>query len=139
MCMVVYVRATQASLGEKVEDGRTQLVLSNNGQKFVLASLLANKSEHAVMELMFEAGHLEFSVNGKNAVHLAGNMMEEEDEMDEHDMDDDMDDEMDDDEDDDDEAPPARSAPKGGKPQAQAAKKAQPQIEDEVRGYYFHA
>jgi hypothetical protein len=129
--------STQASLGEQVQDGRTQLMLGSNGQKFVIASLLPNKSEHAVMELMFEAGTIEFSVAGKNEVHLAGNMMQE---MDEDDMDDDDEDIDDDDEDDDEEdaPPPIKGGPKGGKPGAPAGKKVQLKVEeDEVSTIHF--
>jgi hypothetical protein len=77
------------------------------------------------MELMFEAGTIEFSVAGKNEIHLAGNMMQE---MDEDEMDDDdeeMDDDDDDDDDEEDAPPPIKGGPKVGKPGAPAAKKMQ--------------
>lgn len=79
----------QASLGESVVEDTKRSVLSvtSNGQKYIIASLLPGKSEHAVMELMFEAGQVEFTVSGKNSVHIAGNLINEEDEDDEDDED----------------------------------------------------
>eukprot|EP00281_Chroomonas_sp_CCMP1168_P020387 CAMPEP_0206227906 /NCGR_PEP_ID=MMETSP0047_2-20121206/8879_1 /ASSEMBLY_ACC=CAM_ASM_000192 /TAXON_ID=195065 /ORGANISM="Chroomonas mesostigmatica_cf, Strain CCMP1168" /LENGTH=301 /DNA_ID=CAMNT_0053651101 /DNA_START=100 /DNA_END=1005 /DNA_ORIENTATION=- len=112
------LRLTQVSLGEQVAPGRSVLTVTSNGQKFVIASLVAEKSEHAVMELMFEEGLVEFSVSGKNAIHLAGNMMAED--GDEGMMDEDEDEEMSEEE---------EEAPKGKK--AAAAKKAVQQQQEE--------
>jgi hypothetical protein len=81
----------QASLGDSVTEGqRSVITVLSGGQKYIIASLLAGKSEHAVMELMFESGPLEFSVTGKNAVHLAGNMIDDEGDDDEDEEDEDM-------------------------------------------------
>jgi len=81
----------QASLGDSPADGvRSVITVLSGGQKYIIASLLAGKSEHAVMELMFESGPLEFSVTGKNAVHLAGNMIDDEGDDDDEDEDEDL-------------------------------------------------
>jgi hypothetical protein len=44
----------QCSLGESVKDGRTVLKVKTGGKNCVLASLMANKIESSVLELMFE-------------------------------------------------------------------------------------
>jgi len=73
------LRLTQCSLGEKVKDGRTVLKVTTDGKQCVISSLIAEKMEHCVMELMFEEGEIEFSVAGTNEIHLAGNMLDSDD------------------------------------------------------------
>ncbi len=64
---------SQASLGETIQgDARSVLTINVAGQKHVIAILLPGKSEHTVMDLIFEEQKLEFTVNGKNSIHLAG-------------------------------------------------------------------
>lgn len=48
------VMVRQCSLGESVKDGRTVLKVKTGGKNCVLASLMANKIESSVLELMFE-------------------------------------------------------------------------------------
>jgi hypothetical protein len=63
----------QASLGESIQqDARTVLTINVGGQRHVIAILLPGKSEHTVMDLIFEEQKLEFTVTGKNSIHLAG-------------------------------------------------------------------
>jgi len=95
------LRLTQCSLGENVQAGRSVLKVKVGGKSCVIASLIGDKMEHCVMELMFEEGEIEFSVVGKNEIHLAGNIMDDEDNEDGMggpDMDMDEDDDEDDDE-----------------------------------------
>ena len=71
--MAFVLLALQASLGENIQtDTRSVLTIVVGGQKHVIAILLPGKSEHTVMDLIFEEQNLEFSVTGKNAIHLAG-------------------------------------------------------------------
>ncbi len=64
---------SQASLGETIQgDARSVLTINVAGQKHVIAILLPGKSEHTVMDLIFEEQTLEFTVSGKNSIHLAG-------------------------------------------------------------------
>eukprot|EP00288_Rhodomonas_lens_P012528 CAMPEP_0177707418 /NCGR_PEP_ID=MMETSP0484_2-20121128/9740_1 /TAXON_ID=354590 /ORGANISM="Rhodomonas lens, Strain RHODO" /LENGTH=313 /DNA_ID=CAMNT_0019218929 /DNA_START=37 /DNA_END=978 /DNA_ORIENTATION=+ len=105
------LRLTQCSLGDNVQAGRSVLKVKVGGKSCVIASLIGDKMEHCVMELMFEEGEIEFSVTGKNEMHLAGNMMDSDDEDQFGAPDMDMDDEDEDDEDDEEDAPP----PKGMK------------------------
>ncbi len=78
----------QASLGENIQDdARSVLSINIGGQKHVIAILLPKKSEHTVMDLIFEEQKLEFSVTGKNSIHLAGNLMDNEGEDDDEDED----------------------------------------------------
>lgn len=75
------VSRVQCSLGDNVQAGRSVLKVKVGGKSCVIASLIGDKMEHCVMELMFEEGEIEFSVTGKNEMHLAGNMMDSDDEV----------------------------------------------------------
>ena len=70
---------SQCSLGENVQNGRSILKVTADGKDCVIASLIPDKMEHCVMELMFEEGTYVFSVSGKNEIHVAGNMMDSDD------------------------------------------------------------
>ena len=55
------------------------LKVKASGKSCVLASLMADKIESSVLELMFEEGEVEFSVVGPNEIHLSGNMLDNDD------------------------------------------------------------
>ena len=55
------------------------LKVKASGKSCVLASLMADKIESSVLELMFEEGEVEFSVSGPNEIHLSGNMLDNDD------------------------------------------------------------
>jgi hypothetical protein len=119
---------SQCSLGENVQNGRSILKVTADGKDCVIASLISDKMEHCVMELMFEEGTYVFSVSGKNEIHVAGNMMDSDD----GDMGHDHDDEDEDEDEDEDDQPQRVNLGKG---------RAQPPSEDdddddddEVRG-----
>lgn len=137
------LRLTQCSLGEKVKDGRTVLKVTTDGKQCVISSLISEKMEHCVMELMFEEGAIEFSCAGPNEMHLAGNMLDSDDGGDGHDHehdedseedqdmedgegDEDEDGEDDEDEDDEDEEEEVEEPPAGKKRAAPPAAKAAP-------------
>ena len=73
------LRLTQCSLGAKVKDGRTVLKVATNGNEVVISSLIPEKMEHCVMDLLFEEGVVEFSAAGPNKMHLAGSMLDQKD------------------------------------------------------------
>jgi len=124
---------SQCSLGENVQNGRSILKVTADGKDCVIASLIPDKMEHCVMELMFEEGTYVFSVSGKNEIHVAGNMMDSDDGdmgYEGHDHDDE-----DEDEDEDEDAQPQRVIMGKGRAQPPSDDdEDEDEDEDEVRG-----
>jgi hypothetical protein len=186
--------APQCSLGETVKPGRSVLKVQASGKNCVLASLMADKIESSVLELMFEEvgashvwlarnrnarlatrracapfwfarhrressegracmralecrrvtrktelqGEVEFSVSGPNEIHLAGNMLDNDDPDDMGGMmggddDDEEEDDEEDDEDEEEDAPPQTGGKKApaAKPTPQSGKKAPVAMEED--------
>ncbi|KAF8979058.1 peptidylprolyl isomerase fpr4 [Entomortierella lignicola] len=102
-------KLSMAALDEVAKDGRTSVRVTVDKKTFILCNLISGKVEQQTLDLVFTEGEsITFSVSGKNAVHLSGNYLPEDDGMDydSEDMygdDDDEEDEEDEEEDEDDE------------------------------------
>ncbi|GJJ78632.1 FK506-binding nuclear protein [Entomortierella parvispora] len=97
-------KLSMAALDEETTPGRTSIRVSVDKKTFILCSLIAGQIEQQNLDLVFTEGEeITFSVSGKNAVHLSGNYLPEDEGM-EYSEDEDMYGNMDmDDSDDDDE------------------------------------
>ncbi|KAG0296445.1 peptidylprolyl isomerase fpr4 [Dissophora globulifera] len=99
-----------AALDEDTKPCRSSVRVTVDKKTFILCSLIAGKVEQQTLDLVFTEGEsITFSVSGENAVHLSGNYLPEDEEMDydsdeedmygdedEEDMDEDEDEEDDD-------------------------------------------
>jgi len=122
-------KLSMAALDETTKPGRSSVRVTVDNKTFVLCSLISGKVEQQNLDLVFTEGEeITFSVSGDNTVHLSGNFLPEDQDMDfdsdEYDDEDgeDFDGDASDDEEDEEEQEEAVIVTKGAKRVAQAEK-----------------
>ncbi|KAK9766572.1 peptidylprolyl isomerase fpr3 [Basidiobolus ranarum] len=77
-------RVSMASFGEEVKGKqRSCLKVVVDEQTYILCSLTPNKVEQQPLDIIFTEGEeITFSVNGENAIHLTGNYLPDDEELD---------------------------------------------------------